>query len=110
LEEQNRIPNVREPGVDAEVLAEFGPDEPSFVVGVGTRSNDAGSTCFLRKAEVTKESISLVGCTERQHFIWGCPALKWVRSWASDILNKRDASSAMMLTMPGRQKMGVKQQ
>jgi hypothetical protein len=69
LEEQDRIPHIREPGVDAEVRTEGGPDEPSFFVCVGSSRNDAGSARFLRKAEVTEESISLVGCTKRQEFI-----------------------------------------
>jgi hypothetical protein len=36
LEEQDRIPHIREPGVDAEVCTKGGPDEPGFVVCVGS--------------------------------------------------------------------------
>ena len=84
-----------------QVGAELGPDKPGLVVGVGTRRNDAGSTRFLRKAEVTEESVVLVGCTIRQEFVCGYTVLKWVRSAKSDKWNKREASSAMLLTTPG---------
>jgi hypothetical protein len=67
-----------------EGFTELGPDEPGFVVGVGSRRNDAGSARFLRKAEVTEESIAVVGCTKRQEFAWGYIVLKWVRRRASD--------------------------
>jgi hypothetical protein len=76
--------NIREPEVDVEIGAELGPNDPSVVVGVGARRNDAGSARFLRKAEVTEESISFVGCTKRQEHICGHAALKWVRSCSSD--------------------------
>ena len=76
LEEQNRVPHIREPGVDVQVSTELGPDEPGLVVGIGSRRNDAGSTRCLRKAEVTEESISFVGWTKRQEFVWGYTVLK----------------------------------
>ena len=95
------FPTLESLGVDVQVGTELGPDEPGFVIGVCTCRNDAGSPRFLRKGEVTEESILLIRCTLRQEFACGCTVLKWVRSAVSDKWSKREASWAIMLMMPG---------
>jgi hypothetical protein len=61
LKEEDRVPHLGEPRVDAESHTEGLPNLPGAVGGVGSRSHDAGSARLLRSAKVVEESSSVLG-------------------------------------------------
>jgi hypothetical protein len=90
---------VHEPRVNKEILAETGPEEPGFGVGVGLRRND-----YVQSGGHGRKQLGFRDYYTPGRSLWIGGVKKWMSRAASGKCHNQEQSSAMALSLPGTKK------
>jgi hypothetical protein len=109
LDERDRVLELLQGRIQAELLTTFAPAGPVRFGGGGSRRNDAGGDVRLHKAEITAELSCCFGVHVAQGVGCGQVELKCVGESKVDRWTRREASSAIEFCLPGGQSFRLRQ-